>query len=74
MGETLVRSFKPDEGVYRLVPMNLGIPVKNILMVACHKYDLAGARRFGFPTGYVHVRASWALLASATCSLRRLSR
>jgi 2-haloacid dehalogenase len=49
----LAHSFKPDAGVYRLVPQNLGLPVDTIMMIACHKYDLKAARDFGFRTGYI---------------------
>ena len=49
----LAHSFKPDGGVYRLVTQNLGVPVENIMMIACHKYDLKGAHEFGFRTGYI---------------------
>jgi 2-haloacid dehalogenase len=49
----LAHSFKPDGGVYRLVPSNLGVPVEAVLMVACHKYDLKGAHDFGFRTAYI---------------------
>lgn len=49
----LAHSFKPDAGVYRLVPQNLGVPVDTIMMIACHKYDLKAARDFGFRTGYI---------------------
>jgi 2-haloalkanoic acid dehalogenase type II len=54
----LAHSFKPDGGVYRLVTQNLGVPVENVMMIACHKYDLKGAHEFGFAPATSRVQGS----------------
>lgn len=40
----LARSVKPDPKVYELAPRYLGLRPDEILMVACHKVDLRGAK------------------------------
>lgn len=49
----LVRSFKPDPKVYHLATSSLGIAPENIMMVACHKYDLKAAKNLGFKTAFI---------------------
>jgi 2-haloacid dehalogenase len=49
----LARSFKPDPAVYRLAVDYLGCPASAIMLVACHKYDLAAARAFGMATAFI---------------------
>src|SRR5208337_4442242 len=39
--------------VYKLAVDYLGFPAEQILMVACHKYDLAAARAFGMKTAFI---------------------
>lgn len=49
----LARAYKPAPAVYRVAVDYLGCAPEEILMVACHKYDLAAARRFGMRTAFV---------------------
>ncbi len=49
----LAQSFKPDPKVCQLAMQYLGLKPEEILMVACHKYDLRGARAQGFRTAFV---------------------
>ena len=49
----LARSYKPAPAVYQLAVDYLGYPPDQILMVACHKYDLKAARAFGMKTAFV---------------------
>ena len=43
----LAQTYKPAPAVYQLAVDYLGYPPHEILMVACHKYDLKAARAFG---------------------------
>ncbi|HRH87694.1 MAG TPA: haloacid dehalogenase type II [Rubrivivax sp.] len=49
----LVESSKPDPRVYALAQKSLGVRADEILMVACHKYDLAAAKKFGFKVAFI---------------------
>jgi 2-haloacid dehalogenase len=49
----LARSYKPHPAVYQLAVDYLGYRPDEILMVACHKYDLKAARAFGMHTAFV---------------------
>jgi 2-haloacid dehalogenase len=49
----LVKSSKPDPKVYALGSSSLALRPEQILMVACHKYDLAGAKKFGFNVAFI---------------------
>jgi 2-haloacid dehalogenase len=49
----LARSYKPTPAVYQLAVDYLGYRAREILMVACHKYDLKAARAFGMRTAFV---------------------
>jgi 2-haloacid dehalogenase len=49
----LARAYKPDPATYRLAVDYLGFPPHEIMMVACHKYDLHGAKAVGFRTAFV---------------------
>ncbi len=49
----LVNSSKPDPRVYALAQKSLGVRADQILMVACHKYDLAAAKNFGFKVAFI---------------------
>lgn len=49
----LCRSYKPAPAVYQLAVDYLGFEPAQILMVACHKYDLVAARAFGMRTAFV---------------------
>jgi 2-haloacid dehalogenase len=49
----LVHSSKPDPRVYALAQKSIGVRADEILMVACHKYDLAAAKAFGFKVAFI---------------------
>lgn len=49
----LVETYKPAPAVYQLAVDYLGYRPDQILMVACHKYDLKAARAFGMRTAFV---------------------
>ena len=49
----LARSYKPAPAVYQLAVDYLGLPPSEIMMVACHKYDLHAAKAFGMKTAFV---------------------
>lgn len=49
----LARIYKPAPAVYQLAVDYLGFAPSEIMMVACHKYDLAAARAFGMRTAFV---------------------
>lgn len=49
----LVASSKPDPRVYALAQKSLGVRADEILMVACHKYDLAAAKKSGFKVAFI---------------------
>lgn len=49
----LVKSSKPDPKVYELGQNALALKPSQILMVACHKYDLKAAKAFGFRVAFV---------------------
>ena len=45
--------YKPAPAVYQLAVDYLGYRPDQIMMVACHKYDLSAARAFGMRTAFV---------------------
>jgi 2-haloacid dehalogenase len=45
--------FKPDPVIYRMAATYLGIEPAEIMMVACHKYDIRAAGALGFRTAFV---------------------
>lgn len=49
----LAQSYKPAPAVYQLAVDLLGYRPEEIMMVACHKYDLKAARAFGMRTAFV---------------------
>ena len=49
----LAQTYKPAPAVYQLAVDYLGYQPHEILMVACHKYDLKAARAFGMRTAFV---------------------
>ncbi|MGO9357704.1 MAG: haloacid dehalogenase type II [Xanthobacteraceae bacterium] len=49
----MAQTFKPDPKVYQVAVRYLGLQPQEIMMVACHKYDLRGARAQGFRTAFV---------------------
>jgi len=55
----LVRSYKPDPRVYRLVPDLLAVRPEESMMVASHSYDLAAAAGEGMRTAFVRRPQEW---------------
>ncbi|MCX8253072.1 Cis-epoxysuccinate hydrolase [Beijerinckiaceae bacterium RH AL1] len=49
----LVKSSKPDPKVYDLALRSLGVKPQEIVMVACHKYDLVAAKALGFRVAFI---------------------
>lgn len=47
------RAYKPDPRVYACAIELLGLRPEQILMVACHNYDLAAAREQGMQTAFL---------------------
>ncbi|MDG3010473.1 haloacid dehalogenase type II [Rhodococcus sp. D2-41] len=46
-------AFKPDPAAYRMAATYLGLQPEQIMMVACHKYDLRAAGALGLGTAFV---------------------
>jgi 2-haloacid dehalogenase len=55
----LVRTYKPDPRVYRLVADLLGVRPEQSMMVASHGYDLAAAAGQGMRTAFVRRPQEW---------------
>jgi 2-haloacid dehalogenase len=55
----LVRTYKPDPRVYRLVPDLLAVAPEASMMVASHAYDLAAAAGQGMRTAFVRRLQEW---------------
>jgi 2-haloacid dehalogenase len=55
----LVRTYKPDPRVYRLVPDLLAVRPEESMMVASHAYDLAAAADQGMRTAFVRRVQEW---------------
>jgi 2-haloacid dehalogenase len=49
----LARTAKPAPAAYQLAVDYLGFPAEQIMLVACHKYDLRAAGEFGMRTAFV---------------------
>lgn len=49
----LARTAKPAPAAYQLAVDYLGFPAEQIMLVACHKYDLRAAGEFGMHTAFV---------------------
>lgn len=48
-----VKKFKPHPDTYRFVLNDLGLQPEEVLMVAAHAWDLAGAKNVGLQTAFV---------------------
>jgi 2-haloacid dehalogenase len=53
LSSELARSYKPDPAVYRTAAGLLGVEPERMLMVACHAWDIAGARTAGLRTAFL---------------------
>jgi len=51
--------YKPRAEAYERVATLLATPPRQILMVACHNFDLDAARAAGYRTAFVHRPAEW---------------
>ena len=47
-------AWKPSPVAYRYAATELGVPVEEMAMVACHPWDVDGARRAGLQTVFVN--------------------
>ncbi|WP_394835979.1 haloacid dehalogenase type II [Pendulispora rubella] len=55
----LARSYKPEAVVYQTATRLLGLEPDQVMLVACHAWDLAGAAHAGLRTAYVARPAEW---------------
>ena len=51
--------YKPDPHAYQQASKWLAVPPSNILMVACHNFDLNAARACGFKTAFIRRPREW---------------
>jgi 2-haloacid dehalogenase len=51
--------YKPRAEAYHRVASFLATPAAQILMIACHNFDLDAARGAGYRTAFVHRPAEW---------------
>ena len=55
----LVKTYKPDPRVYRMVPELLQVRPEQAMMVASHPYDLSAAAKEGMRTAFVKRPQEW---------------
>ena len=55
----MLRVYKPRPEAYQRATKLLGVQPGEILMVACHNFDLDAARGEGYQTAFVHRTAEW---------------
>ena len=55
----LAGTYKPDPSVYLTAARLLELPPDQVMLVACHEADLAGAAAAGLRTAYVSRPAEW---------------
>jgi 2-haloacid dehalogenase len=55
----MIGAYKPDAKAYLKVAQWLGLEPADILMVACHNFDLNAARSCGFKTAFIRRPAEW---------------
>jgi len=55
----MLRVYKTRPEAYQRAAKLLGVPPSEILMVACHNFDLDAARGEGYQTAFVHRPAEW---------------
>jgi 2-haloacid dehalogenase len=55
----MLRVYKTRPEAYRLAAKFLGVPPGEILMVACHNFDLDAARGQGYRTAFVRRPEEW---------------
>ena len=59
LGSELVGTYKPDAAIYDSAVRFLDLAPQQIMMVACHPWDLAAAKARGMRTAYVHRPLEW---------------
>lgn len=59
LGSELVQTYKPDAAIYDSAPRYLDLAPQQIMMVACHPWDLDAAKSRGLKTAYVHRPMEW---------------
>jgi 2-haloacid dehalogenase len=59
LGSELVRTYKPDPAIYDSAPRFLDLAPQQVMMVACHPWDLDAAKARGLRTAYVHRPLEW---------------
>jgi 2-haloacid dehalogenase len=55
----MLRVYKTRSEAYRLAAKYLAVSPNDILMVACHNFDLDAARGEGYKTAFVYRPAEW---------------
>jgi 2-haloacid dehalogenase len=55
----MLRVYKTQPEAYRRAAAHLALRPDEILMVACHNFDLDSARREGYRTAFVRRPAEW---------------
>jgi 2-haloacid dehalogenase len=55
----MLRVYKPLPQAYLGATQLLAIPPEQVMMVACHNFDLMAAREVGFRTAFVHRPNEW---------------
>jgi 2-haloacid dehalogenase len=53
LSSELARTYKPDPAVYRTAAGLLGVEPARMLLVACHAWDITGARNAGLRTAFL---------------------
>ncbi|TQN32155.1 2-haloalkanoic acid dehalogenase type II [Haloactinospora alba] len=66
-------AFKPHPSTYRMATTYLGLVPAEVMMVACHKYDLRAAASLGFRTAFVARPLEFGPAGASTCAMRRSS-
>jgi 2-haloacid dehalogenase len=59
LGAELVQTYKPDPAIYDSALRLLDLAPQQIMMVACHPWDLDAAKSRGLMTAYVHRPLEW---------------
>jgi 2-haloacid dehalogenase len=59
LGAELVGTYKPAPAIYDSAPRLLDLSPAQVMMVACHPWDLKAAAERGLRTGYVHRPLEW---------------
>lgn len=59
LGSELVGTYKPDAAIYDSAPRFLDLAPSQVMMVACHPWDLDAAKARGLRTAYVHRPIEW---------------